>query len=128
MGKVVISVFLTVLLSGLPGWSQSDQPQKPQTARFGDASGVARHLQDLFYGVVKRLGKNEMVLEKTKFGIDQPVKLDGKTKYIFDGKRGKFESLKVGEQVWLQVKTDKKTGDMIAQRVYAGVMAPTVEK
>jgi hypothetical protein len=38
------------------------------------------------------------------------------------------DRLKVGDQVWLQVKNEKKTGDMIAEKVYSGVIAPTIRK
>lgn len=128
MTRILIVLLAVASIAAQPGWAQRDQPQKAGTARFGDASTVASHLQDLFYGVVKSLDKNEMVLEKTKFGLDQTIKLNEKTKYVRDGKASTFDSLKAGEQVWLQIKTDKKTGDMTAKKVFTGVMAPTIQK
>ena len=112
----------------LPGWSQTDGTRKPENARFGNPTAVARQLQDLFYGLIKSLDKNEMALEKTKFGLDQTIKLNEKTKYVQDGQSSTFDRLKVGDQVWLQTKTDKKTGDMTAEKVLSGVIAPTIRK
>ena len=128
MTRILIVLLAVAGVAAQPVWAQRDQPQKSGTARFGDASSVASNLQDLFYGVVKGLDKNEMVLEKTKFGLDQTIKLNKDTKYVRDGKASTFDSLKVGEQVWLQIKTDKKTGDMTAKKVLTGVIAPTIQK
>lgn len=119
----VISTGTSFLLA-----AQTTEPRKPQTARFGDPTTIARQLQDLFYGVIKGLDKNEMVLEKTKFGVDQTIKLKAKTKYIHDGEASTLDRLKVGDQVWLQIKNEKKTGDMIAEKVLSGVIAPTIRK
>lgn len=120
---LVISTGTSFLLA-----AQTTEPRKPETARFGDPTTIARQLQDLFYGVIKGLDKNEMVLEKTKFGVDQTIKLKAKTKYIHDGETSTFNRLKVGDQVWLQIKNEKKTGDMIAEKVLSGVIAPTIRK
>lgn len=119
----VISIGASFLLA-----TQTTEPRKPETARFGNPTTIARQLQDLFYGVIKGLDKNEMVLEKTKFGVDQTIKLKAKTKYIHDGETSTFNRLKVGDQVWLQIKNEKKTGDMIAEKVLSGVIAPTIRK
>ena len=116
------------LLVSLSGQGQTDKPIKSETARFGNPTMTARHLQDLFYGVVKSVGKEEIVLEKTMVGVDQSIKLNEKTRYIADGAPSTLEKIKVGDQVWLRIKTDKKTGVMLAQRVYTGVVAPTVRK
>lgn len=129
MKKVIIPLFLTLMLvipSGSP--AQSTDPKKPENARFGNPTTTARQLQDLFYGVVKSVDKKEMVLEKTKFGIDQTIVLTEKTKYVHDGEPGTVEHLKVGDQVWIRIKTDKKTGDMRAELVLSGVVAPTIKK
>lgn len=108
--------------------AQSNNPKKPENARFGDPTATARQLQDFFYGVVKSVDKKEMVLEKTKYGTDQTIVLTEKTKFVHDGQPGKLDDLKVGDQVWIRTKDDKKTGDMIAQVVLSGVVAPTVRK
>jgi len=122
----IILIGLLAVSSALP---QTREPAKPETARFGNPTTIARQLQDLFYGVIKALDKNEMVLEKTKFGVDQTIKLTAKTKYVHDGEASTFGRLKVGDQVWLQTKNvKKKTGDMIAEKVLSGVIAPTIRK
>jgi hypothetical protein len=114
----------------IPGGAaaQARVPKGDETARFGNPTGTGRQLQDLFYGVVKSVDKKEIVLEKTKFGIDQAIVLTEKTKFVHDGKTSKFEDLKKGDQVWIRIKTKKKTGEMIAKVVISGVIAPTVRK
>jgi hypothetical protein len=109
-------------------FAQSTDPKPPENARFGNPTNTVRQLQDLFYGVIKSVDKKEMVLEKTKFGLDQTIILTEKTKFLHDEKPSKFEDLKVGDQVWLRIKTNKKTGDMTAEVVLSGVIAPTIRK
>ena len=103
------------------------EPAKPETARFGDPSSTARIYQTYLYGVIKQISASEMVLEKTKFGIDQAFKLEPKTKYLHDGKPAAHDRLKVGDQVWVDVKKNKKTGDMIAKKVVTGVAFTLVQ-
>ncbi len=118
----------TMLLTGLfvfmglvnTGRAQHEQ-DKPSTARFGDPSSTARTLQDYLYGVIKKIDSKEVVLTKTKYGLDQTVLLEPKTKYIHDGKPSTIGRLKVGEQVWVDVKQEKKSGEMIAKKVVTGV-------
>ena len=103
------------------GHAQRRGPEKPETARFGDPTSTARILQDYLYGVIKDINPKEIVLKKTKYGIDQTVKLDPKTKYIHDGKPSTFDRLKAGDQVWVDVKQEKKSGQMTAKKVVTGV-------
>ena len=120
-------VFSTFLLpSG--AFAQSNDPKPPETARFGNPGGTVRNLQDLFYGVIKSVDKKEMVLEKTKFGVDQTIMLTEKTRYVRDEKPGKPEDLKVGDQVWIRIKKNKKSDDLTAELVLSGVIAPTIRK
>lgn len=128
MKSIFGALFVISMGASLPLAAQTTLPPKPETARFGNPTTIARQLQDLFYGVIKALDKNEMVLEKTKFGVDQTIKLNAKTKYIHDGEASTLDRLKVGDQVWLQIKNEKKTGDMIAEKVLSGVIAPTIRK
>lgn len=106
-------------------WAQNP-PGKTDTARFGNPTSTARVFQDYLYGVVKKIDAKarELVLEKTKFGVDQTIKLEPKTRYIHDGKPSSMTHLKAGDQVYVDVRKDKKTGDMIAKKVITGV-APT---
>jgi hypothetical protein len=122
------AILFAGLLAASPALPQTREPAKPETARFGNPTNTARQLQDLFYGVIKSLDKNEMLLEKTKYGVDQTIKLTAKTKYVHDGAASTVDRLKAGDQVWLQIKTDKKSGDLIAQKVLSGVIAPTIRK
>lgn len=102
------------------------EPEKGDTGRFGNPTSTARVFQDYIYGVVKKIDakSNKLVLEKTKFGIDQAFKLEPKTKYIHDGKPATLAGLKIGDQVYVDARKDKKTGEMTAKKVITGV-APT---
>jgi hypothetical protein len=128
MRKTFVGALVASLLAGTMLWAQQPGAGKPETARFGDPTAIGRFFQGLFYGVIKSLDKNELVLEKTKFGVDQPVKLNDKTKFVHDGEPSTFDKLKVGDQVWIQTKTNKKTGDLIAKKVFTGVVAPSIRK
>jgi len=122
---MVLSGVLALAATGL---GQRTEPRQPETARFGDPTSTARVFQDYFYGVIKSLDKKEMVLEKTKFGVDQAIKLDSKTKYLHNEKPSPFDRLAVGDQVWVQVNTNKKTGELTAKKVLTGVVAPTIRR
>jgi hypothetical protein len=60
--------------------------------------------------------------------VDQSIKLNDKTKFVHDGEPSTFDKLKVGDQVWIQAKKVKKSDDMIAKKVFTGVVAPSVRK
>ena len=106
---------------------QSDkQPVTSSTGRFGDPTSVATKYRDFLSGVLKEKNPNELILTKTKFGVDQTFKLNKKTKFILDGKASSFDKLKVGEQIFIDVDTDKKTGDLIAKKVVSGVDMPSI--
>jgi hypothetical protein len=106
---------------------QSDkQPVTSNTGRFGDPTSVAIKYRDYLSGVLKEKNPNELILTKTKFGVDQAFKLNKKTKFVLDGKASSFDKLKVGEQIFIDVDTDKKTGDLIAKKVVSGVDLPSL--
>jgi hypothetical protein len=96
---------------------------KPANARFGNPTSIARGVQGDIFGVIKEISPKEVILDKTKFGVDQSIQLNPKTKYIRDGKSSSFDKLKVGDQVYVDAKTDKKTKVMTAKRVVSGVIA-----
>ena len=111
------------LVLAVPMMAQ-DKPVKAGTARFGDPTSTARKYQNLLYGVIKTLDANGMVLEKTKSGIDQTFRFQPKTKFIHDDKPSSREDLKVGDQVYVDVREDKKTGDLYAKKVVTGIVVP----
>ena len=111
------------LVLAVPMMAQ-DKPVKAGTARFGDPTSTARKYQNLLYGVIKTLDANGMVLEKTKVGIDQTFRFQPKTKFIHDDKPSSREDLKVGDQVYVDVHEDKKTGDLYAKKVVTGIVVP----
>jgi hypothetical protein len=77
-------------------------------------------VKDFVYGVIKAVNKDEMVLTKTNAGVDETFKFTKKTKFIRDGKNSSLESLKLGDQVWVDANEDKKSGDFIARKVVSG--------
>lgn len=99
-------------------------PVKPENARYGDPTSIGRVYQGYISGVIKGIDEKEIVLEKTKYGVDKTFKLDRKTKFIRDEKSSSREKLKIGELVWVDAKTQKKTGEMIAKTVVTGVTQP----
>ena len=111
------------LVMAVPATAQN-KPVKAGTARYGDPTGTARKYQNFLYGVIKTLDAHGMVLEKTKAGIDQTFKFQPKTKFLHDNKPSSREDLKVGEQVYVDVHEDKKTGDLYVKKVISGIVVP----
>ncbi|MGO8792714.1 MAG: hypothetical protein ACLQVL_35730 [Terriglobia bacterium] len=105
-------------------------PQSPpitsDTGRFGDATSIARKYQDYIYGVIKEKKPDELILTKTKFGVDQSIKLTKKTKFTVDGKPSLLEKLQVGEGIYIDVDKGKKAGDLIAKKVIGGADVPSI--
>ncbi len=123
MATRILLILLSVLTLAGTALGQDDRrPIKADTARFGNPTSIARAYQDFLYGVIKEIKKDELVLEKTKFGIDKSIRLVRKTKFIHDGKPSDLERLKVGDKVWVQAKEQKKTGELIAKKVVTGIM------
>jgi hypothetical protein len=121
------TALVAACLATLAAAPQSEkQPVTSNTGRFGDSNSVARMYQDFLYGVIKEKNPNELILTKTKFGVDQAFKLNKKTKFIQDGKASSFDKLKVGDGIYIDVDTDKKTGDLIAKKVVSGVDIPSI--
>jgi hypothetical protein len=122
-GTRLLAVFAAAVVSAALGFAQNVQPpQKPENARFGDPTGIARQYQGFISGVIKKIGKDEMTLTKTRFGVDTTIKLLSKTKYVYNNKPGKLDDLKVGDLVFVDAKTNKKTGDMSAKKVVGGIV------
>jgi hypothetical protein len=101
-----------------------NKPVKAGTARFGDSTGTARNYENYLYGVITSIDASGMVLTKTRIGIDQSFKFDRKTQFVHDVKQSSRENLKVGDQVWVEVHKDKKTGDLYAKKVVTGIVVP----
>lgn len=121
------STFLFAALLGgtlvvSPAWAQHrTTPRAPNNNEFGDPSAIARSYQNYLYGVISKVGPKELVLTKTKYGTPQTIQLNEKTKYVHNGKHGSLSQLKDGDPVYVDVKTDKKTGDMLARKVVSGI-------
>ena len=121
---IFMFLFLTVVLAGAALLAQDKKDTaKPENARFGNPTSIGRGLQGDLYGVVKSVKDGELVLDKTKFGVDQTVKLEPKTKYVRDGKSSSFDKIQIGDPVYVDVKTDKKTKVMTARKITSGVVA-----
>lgn len=119
-------LFFTAILGGVltasPAWAQhGSTPKPPNNNGFGIPTAIARAYQDYLYGVVSKISSKELVLAKTKYGTPQTIKLNQKTKYVRNGKHSSLSQLKTGDPVYVDVKTDKKTGDMLARKVVSGI-------
>jgi hypothetical protein len=124
---LIATTVAAAFVARLAAAPQSDkQPVTSNTGRFGDASGTAIKYQDYLYGVVKEKKPNELILTKTKFGVDQTFKLTRKTKFTLDGKAGSYDKLKVGDAIYIDTDTDKKTGVLTAKKVVGGVDIPSL--
>ncbi|MGH9469035.1 MAG: hypothetical protein ACRD1N_01675 [Terriglobia bacterium] len=134
--KTVLLCALAVALSIAPGAraqssnqsatenrSSPSGPRLPNNARFGIPTGIARVYQNYLYGVVSKTEPGALVLVKTKFGVPSTIHVDKKTKYVRNGKRSTLGAIKAGDQVYVDLKTNKKTGDMLAKKVVSGIGA-----
>jgi hypothetical protein len=123
-----LSLAVILMMLGCTALAAGQQPgqNSPLAAhsRFGNPSSIARIYQSYIFGVVRKATKDELVLDKTQFGNDQTFKLTKKTKFIRNDKPIKMETLRPGTMVWIDMKRDKKSGDMIASKVVTG-LAPT---
>ena len=126
-------IILGALIMGLIGFAAPSTAQKGKGSGAGGGYGplgvpssgtdtAGNKFQDYLYGVVKVVDEDQMILTKTKTGADQTFKFNKKTKFIRDGKGSSFELIKLGDEVWVDVDTDKKTGALIARKVVTGVL------
>ncbi len=117
-----------IMVLGSASWAVAQQPGQSSPlaphSRFGNPTSIARVYQSYIFGIVRKDKKNELILDKTMFGNDQVFKLTKKTKFVRNDKPVKRMMLKPGTMVWIDMRRNKKTGDMIAKKVVTGV-APT---
>ena len=128
--SILVLGLLGCVLANGTGWAHTVQgPETPgATDRLENAISVAGKYQNYIYGVVKEIGKDQIILDKTRFGDDQVFKLERNTKFVDNGKRGKLEDLKVGDMVWMDAKLKKKTDEKIARKVITGVGPKSVSQ
>lgn len=114
---------LFCLLTAGNGWAQVyHSPNAPgATGRLENAISTGGKYQNYIYGVVKKIEKDELILDKTVYGNDQVFKLQHKTKFIHNGKPSSLADLKVGDMVWIDAKLKKKTNEKIARKVVTGL-------
>ncbi len=119
---IAMTTLAAACLATLAAAPQSDkQPITSSTGRFGDPTSTARKYQDYLFGVIKEKNPNELILTKTKFGVDQSFKLNKKTKFTQDGKASSLDKLKVGDGVYIDVEKDKKTGELMTPKRLSAV-------
>ncbi|HET7215698.1 MAG TPA: hypothetical protein VFL79_19070 [Terriglobia bacterium] len=125
---VLIFLFFAGALASGQAWAQVYQPtESPDAAgRLENSISVAGKYQNYIYGVVKTIGKDQIILDKTRFGNGQVFKLEPKTRFIDNGKRSTKANLKVGDMVWVDAKIKKKSDEKIARKVITGVGPKTV--
>ncbi|HUI42488.1 MAG TPA: hypothetical protein VL523_11020 [Terriglobia bacterium] len=118
---IIAAVMMAVSVPAARAQRADQPPSRPDNGRFGDPTETARNLQGFVYGVVKTIGPSEIVCDKTEFGDGQAFKLDKKTKFYRDGQPGSASDLKAGDDVWVKIHKDKKSGEMTALRVVSGM-------
>ena len=128
--NVLLYALLGLALAAGPAWAQvyqsTDSPGA--TGRLESAISVGAKYQNYIYGVVKKIGKDQIILDKTRFGDDQVFKLEHKTSFVDNGKRSTLAQLKVGDMVWIDAKINKKTNEKTAKKVVTGVGPTTVSQ
>jgi hypothetical protein len=100
----------------------TSDPPKRETGRFGDPGSTARAYQNYKVAIVKDVKKGELILDKTSYGDDYPFKVLEKTKFIHDGEPAKMDELKAGDQVFVNARYNKKTGEVTLEVVAWGVV------
>jgi len=121
--RTLLFIFLAGALAAPALFAQGQKDTaKPDGGRFGNPTGIATGLKSDLYGVVKSVKDGEIILDKTKYGVDQTIKLLPKTKYVRNGKSSSWDQLKVGDTVYVDVKTDKKTKEKTAKKITSGVV------
>jgi hypothetical protein len=130
IANILLYTLLGGALAAVPAWTQVYQsPDAPgATGRLEDAISIAGKYQNYIYGVVKKIGKDQIILDKTRFGDNQVFKLEHKTRFVDNGKRSTLAGLKVGDMVWIDAKINKKTNEKTAKKVIMGVGPRTVSQ
>jgi hypothetical protein len=124
---ILLATIAAACLATLTAAPQDEKlPAAPNTGRFGDASGTARKYQNYLYGVIKEKSPDQLILTKTKFGIDQTIKLNKKTKFTVDGKASSYEKFNVGDSIYVDADTERKTGELLAKKLVGGADTPTL--
>ena len=129
--KRICTMCAALLMMGavaFPAWAQQAGMRQTnstpaQTGRFGNPSIFAMNYQNYFFGVIAKIEPHALVLDKTKVGVPQTIHLMRKTKYIRNKKKSSLSKLKVGDMVYIDLKTAKKSGDMYALKVISGMSA-----
>jgi hypothetical protein len=126
---LIYCVFAGTLAAGQV-WAQVYQStDSPGAAgRLEDGISVAGKYQNYIYGVVKKIGKDQIILDKTLFGDGQVFKLERNTRFVDNGKRSTKANLKVGDMVWIDANIKKKTNEKIARKVVTGVGPKTISQ
>ncbi len=102
-------------------------PPKLDTGRFGDPTSTARAYQHFKLGTISEVNKEELVIDNTPYGTRQWFKVTPKTKFLHDGQEVGVDQLKAGEHVFIDVKSDKKSGDLVLLTVAWGVVGKNMK-
>jgi hypothetical protein len=130
IGSVSFYALICAALAVGPGLAQvyRSTGAPGATGRLENAISTGGKYQNYIYGVVKKIGKDQIILDKTRFGDDQVFKLENKTRFVDNGKRSTLAGLKVGDMVWIDAKINKKTNEKTAKKVVTGVGPRTVSQ
>jgi len=121
-GIFACGMFACLLAAGNGRAQIVQSPDAPGArGRIENSISLGGKYQDYIYGVVKKIKKDELILNKTVYGDDQVFKLQHNTKFIHNGKSSSLAELKVGDMVWIDAKLKKKTDEKFARKVITGV-------
>jgi hypothetical protein len=128
--KRSFAFFLTFLIAivSFAGSASAQRGEKgagdPESSAPGGlhAPNPASKYKNLFFGTVKEVNNDGLVLTKTQAGVDQSFKFNKKTKFLVDGKEASLTSVHLGDSVWVDVDKNKRTGELIARKVMGGVV------
>ena len=120
--RISVTALMVLASVGVAHAQRADQaPAPPNNARFGDPTATARSLQGFVYGVVKKVEPSRIICDKTEFGDGEPFNLSKKTRFYRNGQPSSLSDLKAGDDIWVKIHRNKRTGELTALRVVSGV-------
>jgi hypothetical protein len=123
----IFTVTATCLAQGTSHQVTTSDPPKLETGRYGNPTSTARAYQHFKLGTVTEISKDELAIDKTPYGEHQWFKITPKTKFLQDGQVSDVSQLKAGENIFIDVKPNKKTGELVLITVAWGVVGKNMK-
>jgi hypothetical protein len=122
--RILFLGIVALILAAAAALAQ-EPPIIADPGRFGNPNdlGATLKYKDYIYGVLKKVNKDSLIVDKTPYGDGQVFVINKKTKYVHDNKPSTLEALKPGDKIWINMKRNKKTDELLAQKVVTGIFA-----